>query len=242
MRHNRAVLAGAMVACALLTASCANSPDSARQPSATRIRSQSPLVGAWVSVTDPEDRLIVRANDASYTVEQADGTKYAAIERDGVLTLQGAPGEVVLFYDNETKCLMRTWLGHTTTYTSQEDAPGKAAETAEYWRKVRDCQANMKIINTAAQAYFAQNKEWPDEVSDMLGPEGAGVSTPAGRKGGQLTGMPTCPFGPAGSHRYRLVAVHEDPEDPSTPVVGYVVDWRGHFPDANWQSALTHMP
>jgi hypothetical protein len=39
-----------------------------------------------------------------------------------------------------------------------------------------------------------------------------------------------------------MVEVHEDPNDPSTPIVGYVVDWTGHFATANWQSADVHEP
>ena len=108
--------------------------------------------------------------------------------------------------------------------------------------KVRECQSNMKIINTAAQAYFAQNHEWPDEVSDMLPPGSPRATTPAGLMGGQLTERPVCPFGVHGSHRYEMVPVHESPNDPSTPVVGYVVDWMGHFRSADWSRATVHEP
>ena len=113
---------------------------------------------------------------------------------------------------------------------------------AIYMGRVRSCQANMKIVNTAAQAYFAQNKEWPDEVGDMLSPEVTGATTPAGLKGGQLTEVPICPFDVDGNHPYLMVEVHEDPNDPTTPIVGYVVDWDGHFATANWQSADVHEP
>jgi len=113
---------------------------------------------------------------------------------------------------------------------------------AIYMGRVRSCQANMKIINTAAQAYFAQNREWPDEVSDMLSPEVAGVTTPDGMRGGQLTEVPICPFDVDGNHTYEMVEVREDPGNTSTPIVGYVVDWTGHFANSSWQSAATHEP
>jgi type II secretory pathway pseudopilin PulG len=113
---------------------------------------------------------------------------------------------------------------------------------AIYMARVRACQANMKIINLAASTYFAQNKEWPDEVSDMLSPEVAGVTTPATMKGGQLTEVPICPFDVDGNHPYEMVPVYEDPGDTGTPVVGYVVNWDGHFDNASWQSATTHKP
>jgi prepilin-type N-terminal cleavage/methylation domain-containing protein len=114
---------------------------------------------------------------------------------------------------------------------------------AIYTARVRSCQANMKIINTAAQAYFAQNKTWPTEVANMLDPSVPGANVPAGMKGGQLTEVPVCPFDTVDTpHPYLLVAVHEDPADVSTPIVGYVVDWNGHFADANWQSATVHEP
>ena len=114
---------------------------------------------------------------------------------------------------------------------------------AIYTARVRSCQANMKIVNTAAQAYFAQNKDWPTLVSDMLEPGVAGVTTPAGMKGGQLTEVPVCPFDTTTNpHPYTMVAVYETPGDSSTPIVGYVMDWNGHFATANWQSATNHDP
>lgn len=105
--------------------------------------------------------------------------------------------------------------------------------------RVRVCQSNIRIINTAVQAYFAQNKEWPDEVSDML-PNTANFAstTPAGLTGGQLVEMPICPFGAP----YRLAAVREDPADTRTPIVGYLTDWKGHWPTYRWQDATEHLP
>jgi prepilin-type N-terminal cleavage/methylation domain-containing protein len=115
---------------------------------------------------------------------------------------------------------------------------------AIYTARVRACQSNFKIINTAVQAYFAQNKEWPDEVSDML-PNTAdfAFTTPAGLKGGQLTEVPICPFEtPTNLKPYNLVEVHEDPADASTPIVGCETDWKGHWETAQWQNADTHVP
>jgi type II secretory pathway pseudopilin PulG len=114
---------------------------------------------------------------------------------------------------------------------------------AIYAGRVRSCQSNFKIVNTAVQAYFAQNKEWPDEVSDMLPntPDFA-FTTPAGLKGGQLTEVPICPFEAATAIPYNLVPVYEDPSDSSTPVVGYVMDWAGHWATAQWQNATEHEP
>jgi hypothetical protein len=106
-------------------------------------------------------------------------------------------------------------------------------------QRVQTCQFNTRAINVAVQAYFAQNKQWPDEVSDML-PNTANFAstTPAGLTGGQLTEMPICPFGAP----YQLAAVHEDPADTSTPIVGYLTDWKGHWPTYRWQDATEHLP
>ncbi len=114
---------------------------------------------------------------------------------------------------------------------------------AIYAGRVRACQSNFKIINTAVQAYFAQNKAWPTEVSEMLPPppDGAGTA-PAGMKGGQLTELPICPFDTDGSMTYDLVEVYETPGDSGTPVVGCVTDWQNHWPTSAWQSASEHGP
>jgi len=116
---------------------------------------------------------------------------------------------------------------------------------AIYMGRVRACQANMKIINTAAQAYFAQNRVWPDEVANMLEPGNPSyVELVSGAKAGQLTETPLCPFSVDGSHPYVLEPVYEDPGNTGTPVVGCVVAWDDHFTDSNgnWQSADRHDP
>jgi type II secretory pathway pseudopilin PulG len=115
---------------------------------------------------------------------------------------------------------------------------------AIYAGRVRACQSNFKIINTALQAYFAQNKEWPDEVTDML-PNTAdfAFTTPVGLRGGQLTEVPICPFEtPTNLKPYNLVEVHEDPADTNTPIVGYVTDWNLHWETAQWQNTNEHEP
>jgi prepilin-type N-terminal cleavage/methylation domain-containing protein len=118
---------------------------------------------------------------------------------------------------------------------------------AIYAGRVRACQANMKIINTAVQAYFAQNKVWPTVGSagifEMLPPDNPDAQRPAGTVGGQLTEMPICPFSTTGNEKpYELLEVHQDPDNTATPLVGVVVDWHGHFTDSlgKWQSASDH--
>jgi len=114
---------------------------------------------------------------------------------------------------------------------------------AIYAGRVRACQSNFKIINTAVQAYFAQNKAWPDEVENMLPPDDlnyvalAGVTDP---RGGQLTEMPICPFDTDGSVTYDLVPVYENPSDATTPQVGVVTDWTNHWLTSEWQKAIEH--
>jgi type II secretory pathway pseudopilin PulG len=118
---------------------------------------------------------------------------------------------------------------------------------AIYAGRVRSCQANMKIVNTAVQAYFAQNKVWPTAgqtgIFEMLPPDNADAQRPAGTIGGQLTEMPICPFATATSPiAYELVEVHQNPDDSTSPIVGVVVAWTGHFSTSQgrWQSASDH--
>jgi len=110
--------------------------------------------------------------------------------------------------------------------------------------RIRACQSNFHTINTAVQAYFAQNREWPGRVSDML-PNTAdfAFTTPVGLKGGQLTNMPVCPFEtPTSSKPYNLVAVREDPTDASSPIVGYLTDWHNHWRTGQWRDATEYVP
>ncbi|UCC67374.1 MAG: prepilin-type N-terminal cleavage/methylation domain-containing protein [Armatimonadota bacterium] len=114
---------------------------------------------------------------------------------------------------------------------------------AIYQGRVRACQSNFKIINVAVQAYFAQNKEWPTDVTDMLTPGDAQATTPAGMKGGQLTELPLCPFETALSLKpYDLVPLYEDPADATSPQVGVETDWAGHWATQQWQNATEHLP
>ena len=114
---------------------------------------------------------------------------------------------------------------------------------AIYQGRVRACQSNFKIVNIAVQAYFAQNKEWPVDVTDMLTPGDPLITTPAGMKGGQLTELPICPFETALSPKpYDLNLVYEDPIDPGSPQVGVVTDWTAHWLTQQWQNADEHQP
>ncbi|MBE9566684.1 MAG: prepilin-type N-terminal cleavage/methylation domain-containing protein, partial [Proteobacteria bacterium] len=109
---------------------------------------------------------------------------------------------------------------------------------AIYAGRVRACQSNFKIINTAAQAYFAQNKDWPTDVGNMLPPGDLNAMPVAGMKGGQLTELPICPFETTLSLKpYNLTVVYEDPADAMSPPVGVVTDWNGHFATQQWQNA-----
>ncbi|NIR01588.1 MAG: prepilin-type N-terminal cleavage/methylation domain-containing protein [Gemmatimonadales bacterium] len=124
---------------------------------------------------------------------------------------------------------------------------------AIYAGRLRACQSNFKIINTAVQAYFAQNKEWPDEVSDMLPADSTTpvATTPTGLVGGQLTEMPICPFSTATTtYNYVLAAVYADGttvapatgavSSPDNPLVGVVTNWDEHWASPEWQTADTH--
>jgi len=111
---------------------------------------------------------------------------------------------------------------------------------AIYQGRVRACQSNFKIINTSVQLYFAQNKDWPQEVGEMLSPGDPAATTPAGMKGGQLTELPLCPFETTLSPKpYVLVPVYEDPGNP-TLQIGVETDWHEHWDTQLWQNASEH--
>ena len=105
------------------------------------------------------------------------------------------------------------------------------------------CQCNFKVINIACQAYLAQNKKWPSKVTDMLPPGHPQATTPAGMRAGYLTKLPICPFATAASPKvYSLVEIQETPDDATSPVVGVVTDWNGHWNSRQWQNADEHVP
>ncbi len=108
---------------------------------------------------------------------------------------------------------------------------------AIYAGRLNACKSNFKIINTAAQAYFAQNKVWPPAgeagVTEMI------VSS-AGKKSGQLTENPICPWGVP----YALKTVGEDASQDvsgANPQVGVETDWTSHFAAKEWQTATMHV-
>jgi prepilin-type N-terminal cleavage/methylation domain-containing protein len=120
---------------------------------------------------------------------------------------------------------------------------------AIYAGRVRACQSNFKIINTAVQAYFAQNHVWPTDVTDMLPPDDPAATAVAPLVGGQLTETPICPFATVDAPiPYDLVEVLQDGttqpagggDTPGNPVVGVVSDWTNHWPTAQWQNATEH--
>ncbi len=106
---------------------------------------------------------------------------------------------------------------------------------AVYRSRVSGCQAQITIINTAAQAFFATNKRWPAEVEEMCE-----STAPPTVKSPPIQELPECPFGVP----YELVPVLQDgtiggSPTPANPQVGVTVNAADHF-DGPWKTALEH--
>jgi general secretion pathway protein G len=106
---------------------------------------------------------------------------------------------------------------------------------AVYRAKVRGCQANIQIINTASQAFFARNKVWPTTVDEMCE-----TTAPSWVVAPPIQEVPICPFGVA----YELVPMLQDgttgvPPSPGNPQVGVQVNVLDHF-DGSWKTAQDH--
>jgi len=108
---------------------------------------------------------------------------------------------------------------------------------AVYRSRVRGCQAQITIINTSTQAFFARNQVWPTTVEEMC------TSTaPAWVISPPLDDVPQCPFGVP----YVLVPTLQDgtvgaPPTPGNPQVGVTVNAWDHF-DGSWKTAVDHRP
>jgi type II secretory pathway pseudopilin PulG len=106
---------------------------------------------------------------------------------------------------------------------------------AVYDAKVRGCQANIQIVNTATQAFFARNKVWPTTVEEMCE-----STAPPWVVAPPLQEMPVCPFGV----QYELVPTLQDgttggTPSPGNPQVGVQVNAWDHF-DGSWKTAQDH--
>ncbi len=105
---------------------------------------------------------------------------------------------------------------------------------AVYTAEVRDCQSQIKVINTAAQAYFSRNRVWPARVEDMVR-----GTAPSWAVGLPLDQMPECPFGKP----YHLAAQLQDGTTgvptSGNPQVGVAVVTEEHF-DGSWITATKH--
>jgi len=107
--------------------------------------------------------------------------------------------------------------------------------SAVYRSRVRGCQAQIQIINTSCEAFFARNKTWPATVEEMCE-----STAPAWVVAPPLTEVPQCPFGTP----YGLVPVLEDgttggSATPDNPQVGVTVNHWDHF-EGSWKSAVEH--
>jgi prepilin-type N-terminal cleavage/methylation domain-containing protein len=100
---------------------------------------------------------------------------------------------------------------------------------------VRECQSQIRIIDTSTQAFFTRNHKWPTNVEEMV----QGYA-PSWVVGVPLTSMPECPFGVP----YRLEPVLQDGStgQPTSdnPQMGVVVNAADHFENGEWINALRH--
>jgi len=105
---------------------------------------------------------------------------------------------------------------------------------AVYTSWVRGCQAQIKIINTATQAFYARNHVWPTTVEEMCED-----TAPPWVVGPPLGQVPPCPFGVP----YRFVPELQDGSTgqptPDNPQVGVTVNTADHF-EGSWITALRH--
>jgi general secretion pathway protein G len=106
---------------------------------------------------------------------------------------------------------------------------------AVYEARVRGCQANIQIVNTATQAFFARNKVWPATVEEMCE-----STAPSWVVAPPLQEVPLCPFGVP----YELVPTLQDGSADSAPSignpqVGVEVNVSDHF-DGPWKTAQNH--
>ena len=106
---------------------------------------------------------------------------------------------------------------------------------AVYNARVRGCQAQIQIINTACEAFFARNRVWPATVEEMCE-----STAPSWVIAPPLTEVPACPFGVP----YELEPMLQDgtvgsPPGPGNPQVGVMLITANHF-DGSWKSAEAH--
>jgi len=105
-----------------------------------------------------------------------------------------------------------------------------------YRSRVRGCQANVNIIQTASQAFFSRNKVWPATIEEMCE-----STAPAWVVGAPLREVPECPFGIP----YELSPLLRDgtvgaSATPDNPQVGVVVNAWDHF-EGSWKTARDHL-
>ena len=107
---------------------------------------------------------------------------------------------------------------------------------AIYSGRVRGCQAQITVISTACQAFYARNKAYPQTVQEMC------VETaPAWVVAPPIEAVPKCPFGTP----YELVAILQDGTvrgvpTPDNPQVGVTVNTWDHF-EGSWKLSREHI-
>ena len=106
---------------------------------------------------------------------------------------------------------------------------------AVYRSRVRGCQAQIQIINTSCEAFFARNRVWPATVEEMCE-----STAPSWVVAPPITEVPACPFGVA----YELVPVLQDgsvggASAPGNPQVGVELNVTDHF-EGSWKMAVNH--
>jgi type II secretory pathway pseudopilin PulG len=106
---------------------------------------------------------------------------------------------------------------------------------AVYEGRVRGCQAQIKIMNTAAQAFHARNHAWPETLEEMCRP-----TAPSWVVAAPLQEVPQRPFGDP----YEMVPVLQNgavgaPGTSGNPQVGVAVNVADHF-QGSWITATRH--
>ena len=105
-----------------------------------------------------------------------------------------------------------------------------------YRSRVRGCQADINVIQTASQAFFSRNNVWPATIEEMCE-----STAPPWVIGAPLNEVPMCPFGIP----YELSPLLRDGTAGGSPTadnpqVGVAVNAWDHFEDS-WKTARDHL-
>jgi hypothetical protein len=129
----------------------------------------SELVGDWIDITDPTEKVQISKTNNEFTWEDNDGI-YPAAYNNGTLTIETGFGQATAYYDKETRNIVTSFLGKQYRFckSTEDIVVDKAPEESQGILIMDDTNASTEVNEQNASEVMNQGRHQATHLINKL--------------------------------------------------------------------------